>query len=189
MSQGQIISVNTGKPRQVQWNGRSVRTGIYKEPALGPVWISRLNLHGDAQADLTVHGGVDQAVYIYPSEHYDFWRERYPDLQFSWGMFGENLTTKGMLEEAISTGDRFRVGSAELIVTKPRFPCYKLGMKFGTELIIKQFLQSFRSGFYLSVLKEGYVESGDSIELIERAQNSVTIQQIVMQKAKKQKLL
>jgi MOSC domain-containing protein YiiM len=187
MNQAHIISVNTGKPRQMEWRGRSVRTGIYKEPVLGPVWISRLNLQGDAQADLTVHGGPDQAVYIYPSEHYDFWRERYPGLQFPWGMFGENLTTEGLLESDISPGDQFRIGEVELTVTKPRFPCYKLGMKFGTESIIKQFLESFRSGFYLSVSKEGYVETGDSIELIQRVRNSLTIQEIVMQKARKQK--
>jgi MOSC domain-containing protein YiiM len=188
MKQGQIISVNIGKPRYVQWRGRTVRTGIYKEPALGAIWISKENLQGDAQADLTVHGGIDQAVYIYPSEHYDFWREQYPELQLPWGMFGENLTTKGLLEDSIYSGDRFRIGGAELIVTKPRFPCYKLGMKFGTESIIKQFLESLRSGFYLSVLKEGYVENGDSIELRERAKDSVTIAEIVMKKAMKKSL-
>ena len=189
MKQGQIISVNTGKPKQVEWRGRTIRTGIYKESVLGPVWISKLNLQGDAQADLTVHGGIDQAVYVYPSEHYDFWRKLYPDLQFPWGMFGENLTTEGLLESAVSTGDRFRFGTVELTVTKPRFPCYKLGMKFGTERIIREFLQSLRSGFYLSVLKEGSVEAGDTIELIEKTQNAATIEEIVMQKAKKQKAL
>jgi MOSC domain-containing protein YiiM len=185
MNRGQVISVNIGKPRQVEWRGRLIRTGIYKEPALGPVWISRLNLNGDAQADLTVHGGINQAVYIYPSEHYSFWRETYPELQLPWGMFGENLTTERLLESTVSVGDHFRIGEAELIVTKPRFPCYKLGMKFGTDLIIKQFLESLRSGFYLSVLKEGSVETGDSIELIKKAQDSATIEQMVMQKAKK----
>jgi MOSC domain-containing protein YiiM len=185
MKQGQVLSVNIGRPRQVEWRGRLIRTGIFKEPALGPVWISRLNLNGDAQADLTVHGGIHQAVYIYPSEHYDFWREKYPELQISWGMFGENLTTEGLLESEISGGDHLRIGSAELVVTKPRFPCYKLGMKFGTDLMIKQFLESFRSGFYLSVRKEGSVEAGDPIELVQRAEDSMTIEQMVMQKVKK----
>jgi len=143
------------------------------------VKVGRLNLEGDRQADLTVHGGVDKAVYAYPSEHYPFWVEKYPDTEMPWGSFGENLTTEGLLESEVHVGDRLGVGSAEFTVTQPRFPCYKLGLRFGTQAILKTFLDSERSGYYLKVLQEGKVKAGDPIKTLEVNENSPTITSMV----------
>lgn len=173
-----IISVNVGLPREVVCKGRTVTTGIFKEPVEGPVRVRRLNLDGDRQADLSVHGGPDKAIYAYPSEHYDYWRGELPDMELPWGMFGENLTTEGLLEDKVNIGDRFRIGSAVLVVTQPRMPCYKLGIKFGREDIVKRFLRSRRTGFYFSVLKEGEVSLGDAVKLVSRDEDNVTVADI-----------
>jgi len=143
------------------------------------VKVGTLNLEGDRQADLTVHGGVDKAVYAYASEHYRFWVEKYPNMELPWGTFGENLTTEGLLEDKVHVGDRFGVGSAEFAVTQPRFPCYKLGLRFGTQAILKTFLDSERSGYYLKVLREGKVKAGDLIRTVEVNENSPTITSMV----------
>ena len=156
-------------------NGEPVSTGIFKEPVAGRVMLRTLNLDGDRQADLTVHGGPEKAVYAYPSEHYDFWKQELPDMDLPWGMFGENFTTTGLFENEINVGDRFRIGSAEVMVTQPRMPCYKLGIRFGRTDIIKRFLVSERSGFYLSVLKEGEVGAGDEFELMEKNASGVRV--------------
>ena len=147
-----------------------VSTAIFKEPVEGPVRVARLNLDGDGQADLTVHGGPTKAIYAYPSEHYEFWRGELPGTTLRWGAFGENLTTQGqdLDEQSVSIGDRFRVGTARLVVTEPRMPCFKLGLRFGDPKMIKRFLQSQRTGFYFGVEEEGQVEAGDSIELLEK---------------------
>jgi len=170
-----ILSVNVGLPREVTWQGKLVATGIFKEPVKGPVILRTLNLDGDGQADLTVHGGATKAVYAYSSEHYVFWRTEFPDIDLPFGMFGENFTTEGLLENAIYVGDRFRIGAAEVMVTEPRMPCYKLGIKFGRADIIKRFLASRRTGFYFGVIEEGIVGVGDSIELIGREQQEVSV--------------
>ena len=174
-----LLSVNVGMPREVDWHGKLVRTSIFKSPVLGPIRVATLNLEGDQQSDLTVHGGAHKAVYVYPSEHYQFWREEIPDLEMPWGMFGQNFTSEGLLEGAVNIGDRFRVGSAEFVVTQPRMPCYKLGIRFGRPEIVKRFLQSGRSGFYLSVLGEGQVTAGDSVERITHDGRGVTVTDIV----------
>jgi len=173
-----ILSVNVGLPREVAWQGKLVTTGIFKDPVKSPVMLRRLNLDGDGQADLTVHGGVTKAVYAYPSEHYAFWRAELPTMDLPLGMFGENLTTEGLLEDAVYIGDRFRVGEAELMVTEPRMPCYKLGIKFGRADIIKRFLASRRSGFYFAVTREGMVSAGDALELIGREQQDISVADI-----------
>jgi len=161
-----IISVNVGLPRLALRNGEPVSTGIFKEPIAGRVMMRTLNLDGDRQADLSVHGGPYKAVYVYPSEHYDFWKHELPDMDLPWGIFGENFTTTGLLETEVNIGDKFRIGNAEVMVTQPRMPCYKLGIRFGRADIIKRFLLSERTGFYLSVLKEGEVGVGDELELL-----------------------
>ena len=140
--------------------------------------VRRLNLDGDGQADLSVHGGTNKAVYAYPSEHYGYWKKELPDIDLPYGMFGENFTTEGLLEDGVNVGDRFRIGGAELIATEPRLPCYKLGIKFGRADILKRFLQSRRTGFYFAVLKEGEVEAGDAIELQERDRNNISVSDI-----------
>lgn len=173
-----LISLNVGMPRTVQYNGEPVTTGIFKEPVQGAVMLRKLNLDGDAQADLSVHGGTSKAVYAYPSEHYEYWKKELPEMELPYGMFGENFTTEGILEDSVHVGDRFRIGGAELMVTEPRLPCYKLGIKFGRPDIIKKFLQSRRTGFYFAVLKEGEVEAGDIIELQERDRNNFAVSDI-----------
>jgi MOSC domain-containing protein YiiM len=173
-----LISLNVTLPRIVEYNGEPVATGIFKEPVQGPVMLRTLNLDGDRQADLSVHGGVSKAVYAYPSEHYELWKEELPDTGLPYGMFGENFTTEGLLEDAVNVGDRFSVGEAELMVTEPRMPCYKLGIKFGRPDIIKKFLQSRRTGFYFAVLKEGEVKAGDAIELLSRDANNIAVSDI-----------
>lgn len=173
-----IVSVNVGQPRQVPWKGRAIMTGIYKEPVAGRVPMRRLNLDGDGQADLPVHGGIEKAVYVYPAEHYAYWKKELPEMDLSWGLFGENLTTEGLMEEAIHIGDRFRIGSAEARVTQPRMPCYKLGIRFQRDDMIKRFLESGRPGFYLAVTKEGEVGAGDSIERIHHDPNQVTVSEM-----------
>jgi MOSC domain-containing protein YiiM len=174
-----IISINVGRPRLVMRGGEPVSTGIFKEPVQGRVMLRTLNLDGDRQADLTVHGGPSKAVYAYPSEHYEFWRQELPDTELPWGMFGENFTTEGLTESSVQIGDQFRIGEATLMVTEPRLPCYKLGIKFGRSDILKRFLKSGRTGFYLSVSQEGLVEAGESIDLIRRDGNGVTVADIV----------
>jgi MOSC domain-containing protein YiiM len=173
-----IVSLNVGLPREVTWHGKVVTTGIFKEPVSGPVMLRTLNLEGDRQADLSVHGGVSKAVYAYPSEHYPSWRAEFPEMNLPWGMFGENFTTEGLLEEKIYIGDRFRVGEAEIMATEPRMPCYKLGIKFGRPDIIKRFLASRRSGFYFAVKREGLVIAGDAIEFVGRDQQAVSVADI-----------
>jgi MOSC domain-containing protein YiiM len=149
------VSVNVGLPREVHWRGKTVRTSIWKTPVEGPVRATTLNLRGDQQSDLSVHGGPDKAVYAYPCEHYVYWRDELRDMDLPWGAFGENFTTRGLLEEGVHIGDRLRVGSAEFIVTQPRMPCFKLGIRFGHPDMVKRFLRSGRTGFYLAVLREG----------------------------------
>jgi MOSC domain-containing protein YiiM len=198
-----IISLNVGMPREVGWHGRSVTTGIFKEPVTGRVALRKLNLDGDRQADLSVHGGEYKAVYCYPVEHYSFWKKELPGREFPMGMFGENLTTEGMLENEVHLGDRFSVGSgfkglfykplekqvvltnpeikmgsAEVVVTQPRLPCYKLGVRFGSDDMVKRFLASGRTGFYLAVTREGEVAAGDEITVISRDANAVLVTEI-----------
>jgi MOSC domain-containing protein YiiM len=177
-SQMRVVSVNVGKPREVEWKGKIVSTGIFKEPVTGRVAVRRLNLDGDRQADLSVHGGPEKAVYVYPAEHYQFWRNEFPNMELPWSMFGENLTVEGLQEDTVNIGDQFRIGSARVVVTQPRMPCYKLGIKFKRDDILKRFLVSGRSGFYLAVLEEGEVEAGDPITLIKRNENGVTVADI-----------
>ncbi len=174
-----ILSVNVGLPREVLFREEIVTTGIFKEPVEGQVKLRKLNLDGDKQADLTVHGGEDKAVYAYPMEHYDYWHRELPNTALPWGMFGENFTTEGLIEDAVNIGDRFHIGSSEVVATQPRMPCYKLGVKFGRMDVVRRFLASGRPGIYFKVLQEGEVEAGDSIELISKDENNITVKDIV----------
>lgn len=174
-----IVSLNIGLPRRVVFNGQVVTTGIFKEPTDGHVMLKRLNLEGDKQADLTVHGGVDKAVYSYAAEHYDYWRGELPSMNLPWGMFGENFTTEGLLEDNVNIGDTLQVGSAKLMVTQPRMPCYKLGVRFGRMDIVRRFMASGRPGIYCKVLEEGEVVKDDKINIIRKDKNNVTVIDIV----------
>jgi MOSC domain-containing protein YiiM len=175
-----ILSVNVGLPREVLFRGEVVTTGIFKEPVQGRVRLLKLNLDGDKQADLTVHGGPDKAIYAYPSENYQYWRPQFPGTTLSYGTFGENLTTEGLMEDMVNIGDKFQIGnSVKIIATQPRMPCFKLGVKFGRMDIIKRFLASGRPGIYFKVLQEGEIGAEDEIQLISREKNKVTVKDIV----------
>ena len=173
-----IISVNVGLPGEIFHEGRTIKTGIFKDPVQGRVRVRALNLAGDEQADLTVHGGPSKAVYFYPSEHYEFWRRELPQTTLPWGMFGENLTSEGLLENDLNVGDRMCAGSAEFMVTEPRLPCYKLSAKFGRDDIVKRFLKSRRTGFYCAVLREGEIGAGDAIHFVNRTNHGVRVADI-----------
>jgi len=188
-----LVSVNSGMPREVTWHGRMVTTAIFKEPVGGRVALRKLNLDGDRQADLTVHGGEHKAVYCYSLGHYDYWKRELPGRELPMGMFGENFTIEdggpGLpggqalpggqgLEESIHLGDRFSVGTAEVAVTQPRLPCYKLGVRFGSDDMVKRFLASGRTGFYVAVLREGEVGAGDEMKLMARERNAVPVSEI-----------
>ena len=174
-----ILSVNVSLPKEIDFEGQKVITGIFKDPIEGRVKLRTLNLDGDKQADLTVHGGPDKAVYAYPIEHYEFWRNVYPNMEMPNGMFGENFTTEGLMEAEVNVGDVFKIGSSEVIATQPRMPCYKLGVKFGRMDVLKKFLGSGYSGIYFKVLEEGEVGAGDSIMKIKEDSNRVGIIDIV----------
>jgi MOSC domain-containing protein YiiM len=173
-----ILSVNLGRPREIFHEGRMIRTGIFKAPIAGRVRVNALNIEGDEQADLSVHGGASKAVYAYPVEHYEFWRKELPEAELPWGSFGENITVEGILEKQIHVGDRLCAGTVELIVTEPRLPCYKLNAKFGREDMVKRFLRSRRTGFYLSVAREGEIAAGDALLLLSRDEHAVSIADI-----------
>lgn len=158
-----IISIQVGRPREIPAEGEPVLTSIFKLPVTGRVRVRTLNIDGDEQSDLTVHGGPRKAVYIYPSEHYAQWKRELPSLNLPWGVFGENLTIEGLLEDEVCVGDHLLAGTAEFVVTQPRQPCYKLGIRFGRHDMVKRFMLSGRSGFYVSVLKGGEIEAGDAI--------------------------
>jgi MOSC domain-containing protein YiiM len=174
-----LVSVNVGLPREVDWQGKKVRTSIWKRPVDGLVRAGTLNLNGDQQSDLSVHGGTDKAVYVYPSEHYSYWRRELPGIELPWGVFGENFTTEGLFEQQVQIGDRLQIGSAEFVVTQPRMPCFKLGIRFGRPDMVKRFLHSGRTGFYLSVRREGHVAAGHVIESVALEQHGVRVSDLV----------
>jgi MOSC domain-containing protein YiiM len=174
-----LISVQVGVPRTVLLDGEEISTGIFKMPVQKRIHMRALNLDGDRQADLSVHGGRDKAVYVYPSEHYPFWKKKLPGTALPWGSFGENLTTRGLLESDVHIGDRFTIGDAEVVVTQPRLPCFKLNLKFDREDMVKRFLASGRTGFYLRVLREGEIGAGDEIVRVHQDENRVSVSDIL----------
>jgi MOSC domain-containing protein YiiM len=170
-----VVSVNVGLPREVEWKHRLVLTAIFKDPVQGVIPLRSLNLDGDRQADLTVHGGPDKAVYGYPLEHYEYWRAQVPQMPATLGAFGENLTTRGVLETDLNIGDQVRIGTALLQVSQPRMPCYKLQVRFDRDDMTKLFAVSRRSGFYFSVIEEGEVKAGDAIEIVKQDEHGVSV--------------
>jgi len=173
-----LVSVNVARPRLAMYKGETYNTGIFKKPVSGPVVLRTLNLEGDRQADLVVHGGPFKAVYAYPSEHYDFWNVELLGANLPWGMFGENFTTVGLFESELHVGDRLQIGSAILVARQPRIPCYKLAVKFQRNDILQRFLASGRSGFYFSVEQEGTVEAGNTFEFLSREPLAITIEEM-----------
>jgi MOSC domain-containing protein YiiM len=180
-----VLSVNTGLPREVIWHGNRVTTGIFKQPVDGRIVLRKLNLDGDGQADLRVHGGEFKAVYCYPILHYDYWKQELPGRQLSAGIFGENFTLDGLLEESVHLGDEFAIGSARVMVTQPRLPCYKLGIRFEADDMVKRFFVSGRTGFYLTVTREGEVGAGDEIRMLTHDANGIPVSEITRLYAEK----
>jgi MOSC domain-containing protein YiiM len=175
-----IISLNVGLPRHLHYGHADleVTTSIFKSPVSGPRLLRRMNLDGDLQSGLNVHGGKNKAVYAYPSEHYNYWREQLPEYEFTWGNFGENFTTEGFLEDAAFIGDQFRIGGATARVVQPRMPCFKLAIRFDRPDMVKRFLASRRSGIYFSVVEEGIVDVGDTFERIHEDERRISIADI-----------
>ena len=173
-----LLSVNVSLPKEVQHNGKTVTTGIFKEQVQGRVMLCTSNLGGDGQADLIGHGGIYKAVYVYSIENYDYWKRELGRDDFTMGQFGENLTVDGMLEDEVNVGDIFRVGAAVVEVTQPRVPCFKLGIKMDSSRFPKVFLASCRVGFYLRVLEEGEVGAGDVIERIKMDPQQMTVREV-----------
>ncbi len=170
-----VLSLNVGQPRPVVGDGEIVHTGIFKYPVTGRRTVGKLNIDGDGQADLRSHGGVGKAVYAYPAEYYAYWRNQYPGIELSWGAFGENLTVEGLLDDQLHIGDRLAVGTAELRVTQPRIPCYKLGIRLGRPDVVRRFVRSAYCGFYLAVDRVGEMGAGDSISVIAAVLDAPTV--------------
>ena len=169
-----IISTNIAKPTIINWNGKQIRTGIYKRQINQPILLGNQGVENDEISDRNVHGGEFKACYLFSTDHYDYWKTLYPNLDWSWGMFGENLTVSGLNEKNIHIGDIYSVGTALVQVTQPREPCFKFGVKFESQNILKQFIDYGYSGTYVRVLKVGFVNTGDTFELVEKAKNSIS---------------
>jgi MOSC domain-containing protein YiiM len=175
-----LLSVNVSLPKDVPYRGGTIRTGIFKEPVAGRVMVRTLNIDGDGQGDLEVHGGRDMALYAYPVEHYPFWEKELGRPTFPHGQFGENLTVQGLSESEVRVGDIVCIGGARLQVTQPRIPCSKLALRMETGMdFLKRFLVSGRSGYYLRVLEEGDIGAGDTIERIDGDERSATIDEFL----------
>lgn len=179
MTTSTLLAVCVGGPREVAWRGRPTRTSIWKTPVTGRVHVGRLNVDGDEQSDLTVHGGAEKAVYVYPEQHYAYWRGELPDVELAFGAFGENFTISGLAERTVAIGDRYRIGDAEFVVTQPRMPCFKLGIRFARADMVKRFHQSGRNGFYLAVTREGTVGVGDAVTRIAHDDGGLTVADVV----------
>ena len=175
----QLLSVNVALPQEYEWQGKVLRTSIFKQPVAGPVQVLAEHLAGDGQADLRVHGGRDKAVYAYPQEHWAYWRQWLPAAQLVPGAFGENLTTTGLLESQVRVGDCYQVGTAVLLAVQPRRPCVKLGLRLQRPAIVREFELAQRSGIYFRVVQEGAVQAGDAITLVEPSPHAATIQDMV----------
>jgi len=170
-----VLSVHVGSLQEMLRNGKKIQTGIFKQPTEGPIEVKQLGLEGDQQANKKLHGGVYKAICVYPSEHYDLWKEELGNPGLSFGDFGENLTTAGLMEGDICLGDRLRIGSVEMVVTQPREPCITLNARLDTKDLSARIRKSGRSGFYFSVEREGIIKNGDFIEYINRDENRVTV--------------
>ena len=174
----QIISTNIAQPKFVSWNGQQVTTGIYKKTVNESIYLEKEAVKGDEVSDRKVHGGIYKACYLFSADEYPYWKGLYPDLDWNWGMFGENLTVTSLDETKLCIGDIYKIGTALVQVSQPREPCFKFGIKFGNQQVLKQFIQHGRPGTYISILEEGEVKIGDEIILVERSKNDLTVAQL-----------
>lgn len=172
-----ITSTNIAKPTTIIWNGKEVITGIYKMPTTQPIYLGKQDVKNDEVTDRKHHGGEFKACYLFSENHYKYWKNLYPHLDWGWGMFGENITVNGLDETQINIGDIYKVGEALIEITQPREPCFKFGIKFGSQLALKQFIEHGFSGTYIRILEEGFVKIGDTFQLVKKAKNSITTHQ------------
>ena len=170
-----ILSINVGRPKEKEWQGKTVLTSIFKSAVTDRRKVSFMNIEGDEQADLRVHGGINKAVYAYDIEHYRHWKKILQRNDWSYGLFGENLTTEGLKEDRVRIGSVYEMGTARLQVIQPRFPCLKLNLRFGSPDMVQQFIGQKRFGIYFKVIEEGYIQVNDDITLVEKSQHEVTI--------------
>lgn len=188
----QVLSTNIGKLTRINWNGKELNTGIYKYPTSSPLFLEKESVANDAIANRKVHGGAYKACYLFSVNHYPYWKNKYPKLDWNWGMFGENLSVSGMDETQIRIGDIYKIGRALVQVSQPREPCFKLGIRFGTQDILKEFIEYGYPGTYVKILEEGIVSSGDDFTLVRASDNSLTVHQffqLLYAKEKDQKVL
>ncbi|AUC75641.1 MOSC domain-containing protein [Olleya sp. Bg11-27] len=183
----QIVSTNIAKPTTIEWNGKKQTTGMYKNPTDAGIYLEKEDVKGDEVSDRKHHGGIFKACYLFSEDHYDYWKNLYPNIAFNYGVFGENLTVKGLDETKIRVGDIYKIGTALVQVTQPREPCFKLGIRFGTQTILKQFINHARPGTYIRILEEGFVKPGDHMLLVQAATNSLTTAQLFTLLFSKQK--
>ena len=173
-----VISTNIGEAREIDWRGEKVKTGIYKYPTGEPIFLEKEDVRKDQVIDRRYHGGLDKACYLYSFDHYKYWKARYPDLDWNWGMFGENITVEGIDESLIKIGDIYRLGEALVQVTQPRQPCFKLGVRFGSPKMVREFLESPYPGVYVRVLEEGFVKVDDDMAIEKQADESLSLQEV-----------
>jgi MOSC domain-containing protein YiiM len=171
----EVLSVNIARPRQIEWNGKIEYTGIFKSPVEFPIHLGKTAVSADTIVDRKVHGGTHKACYVFSAQHYPYWKKKYPELPWTWGMFGENLTLRGMDESVVRIGNVYRIGQALVQVSMPREPCYKLGVRFGTQSILKEFIAYGNPGAYVRVLEEGLVKPGDRADIREESDNALTV--------------
>ncbi|MEP2278367.1 MOSC domain-containing protein [Maribacter sp.] len=172
-----VISTNIGDAVTFEWNGATEQTGIFKYPTSKGLFLTKNDVKDDTVIDRVHHGGIHKACYIFSADYYDYWKELYPELDWDWGMFGENLTVEGLDESKIRVGDIYKIGNALVQVSQPREPCYKLGIRFGTQKILKEFITHNHPGTYVKILEEGLVSAGDEMILVEQSENTFTSQQ------------
>lgn len=187
-----ITSTNLAKPTTILWNGEEVTTGIYKTPTSTPIFLEKETVKNDEVSDRKFHGGEFKACYLFSEDHYAYWKNLYPDLDWGWGVFGENLTVSGFDETKVCIGDIYKIGTALVQITQPREPCFKLGVRFGTQAILKQFIEHERPGTYVRILEEGEISKDDTLILVKKAENSLTVAQffsLLYRKKKNQDLL
>lgn len=175
----QLLAISVGLPQEMQWRGQTIETGIFKSPIEGRVHVGRLGIDGDGQADLSVHGGLDKAVYAYDASSTQYWRDELERPELNAGIFGENLTLTGWPEDRVLIGDLFRIGTATFEVSQPRQPCMKLGLRFDDPKFPKRFLKSLRVGFYLRVIEEGSIAAGDDVSRIRTSEDGISISLLV----------
>ncbi len=172
-----IIATNIGKPTTFLWNGKEEQTGIFKYPVAGPLFLGAMDVTNDTLINRVNHGGINKACYLFSKEEYPYWKALYPDLQWDWGMFGENLTVAGLDDAQMRIGDIYKIGTALVQVSQPREPCYKLGIRFGDQEILRQYIKRGHPGTYVRILEEGYVKTGDEFELVQESENPLTTKQ------------